>query len=176
VILTGQLGEVMKESVSTALSWIKSNYKRLNLRSSPIFLELGESQTAFKKVSENKDDLLDRIDIHVHFPSAAIPKDGPSAGITICTALVSLLLERKVYSNLAMTGEISLIGRVHPVGGIKEKVIAASLLGLKRVILPEENRLDFEKMENLSDIQLRYPFVTKCGLRQEHLGGARPGP
>ena len=154
ILLTGQLGDVMKESVSTGLSWIKSNYKRLNLSLSPVFLDLSD-----KEKKDDKLDLLERVDLHVHFPSAAIPKDGPSAGTAICTALVSLLTDRMVYSYVALTGEVSLTGKILPVGGIKEKVIAASANGLKKVVLPEDNRLDYEKMENRGDLGLEAVFV-----------------
>lgn len=156
-ILTGQLGDIMKESVSTAISWIKSNLKKLNLTESPLLAELYDKDQEVTK--SQKENFLEKIDLHVHFPSAAIPKDGPSAGITICTALVSLLTDRKVCSDIALTGEISLTGKVLPVGGIKEKIIAATTAGLKRAILPEDNRIDFEKMENRDDIHIETIFV-----------------
>lgn len=164
-ILTGQLGDVMKESVSTAISWIKSNSKKLNLQNSPLWAEL------FEKESERpnlKDGFLEKIDLHVHFPSAAIPKDGPSAGITICTALVSLLTDRKVLSEVALTGEVSLTGKVLPVGGIKEKIVAASSVGLKKAILPEDNRLDYDKMDNKADVALEIVFAKNMWEVLEH--------
>jgi ATP-dependent Lon protease len=115
--LTGQLGDVMKESAQAALSWVRANAVRLGLAS----------------------DFWESADIHVHVPAGAIPKDGPSAGVTMATALVSLLTNRAVTGGLAMTGEISLSGRVLPVGGIKEKVLAAHRAGVRTLVLPRRN-------------------------------------
>jgi ATP-dependent Lon protease len=115
--LTGQLGDVMKESVQTALSWVRSHASEFGIRP----------------------DFWEHSDIHVHVPAGAIPKDGPSAGVTMVTALVSLLTRRPLRGQLAMTGEITLSGRVLPVGGIKEKVLAARRAGVRTVILPSRN-------------------------------------
>ena len=126
--LTGQLGDVMKESVQAALSWVRSHADELGI--APDFWEMS--------------------DIHVHVPAGAIPKDGPSAGVTMTTALVSLLTGRRVRSGLAMTGEVSLAGRVLPVGGIKEKVLAAHRAGIRTVLLPKRNAKNL-----IEDVPLR---------------------
>jgi len=120
--LTGQLGDVMKESAAAALSFIRTNAKALGV----------------------KPEFFDESDIHIHVPAGAIPKDGPSAGVTMLTALTSLLTNRVVKKNLAMTGEITLRGTVLPVGGIKEKVLAAYRAGIKTILLPEWNRKDIQ--------------------------------
>jgi ATP-dependent Lon protease len=122
--LTGQLGDVMKESAQAALSYVRTHAKQFGLA----------------------EDFLDKTDLHIHIPAGGMPKDGPSAGVTMMTAIISLLTGIRVRHDVAMTGEISLRGRVLPVGGIKEKVLAAHRAGIKRVILPERNVADLEEV------------------------------
>ncbi|HAD82956.1 MAG: endopeptidase La [Candidatus Edwardsbacteria bacterium RifOxyA12_full_54_48] len=136
--LTGSLGEVMKESAQAALSYIRSKSKIYKI--DPRFFE--------------------KFDIHIHVPSGAIPKDGPSAGVTMATALISLLTDRPVKANLAMTGEITLRGKVMPVGGIKEKVIAAKRAGIREIIMPEQNRKDLEEVPDHVRKNLKFHFVS----------------
>jgi ATP-dependent Lon protease len=137
LILTGQLGDVMKESAQAALSLVKS-------RADALGIDEGE----FKK-----------LDTHVHLPAGAIPKDGPSAGVTLFTALVSLLTGRRVRNDVAMTGEISLRGLVLPVGGIKEKVLAAKRAGIATVILPALNRRDWDEIPPAAREAMQFKFV-----------------
>jgi ATP-dependent Lon protease len=139
LILTGSLGEVMKESAQTAVSYLRSQAKKLDLD----FDDYG------------------KFDLHIHVPAGATPKDGPSAGVTICAALASLMSKRRVRSDTAMTGEISLRGRVMRVGGIKEKVIAASRFGVKQVILPDGNRPDWEDVPAEVRAKLKVHFVKQ---------------
>jgi ATP-dependent Lon protease len=162
--LTGQLGDVMKESAQTALSWVRSHAVELGL--APDFWETS--------------------DVHVHVPAGAIPKDGPSAGVTMTTALVSLLTRRPVRAGLAMTGEISLSGRVLPVGGIKEKVLAAHRAGVRTLILPRRNEknvledvppavravMTIHLVDSISDV-LRFAFDGEPARREVGLAPAR---
>lgn len=137
--LTGQLGDVMKESAQAALSWIRTHADSLGI----------------------KPDTFSKNDLHVHVPQGAIPKDGPSAGVALVTALASLLTGRVVRDDVAMTGEITLTGKVLPVGGIKEKVLAAKRAGMKEVILPERNRGDLDDLTQEARSALAFHFVTE---------------
>ena len=139
LILTGSLGEVMKESAQTAVSYLRSQAKKLDLD----FDDYGKN------------------DLHIHVPAGATPKDGPSAGVAIAAALASLFSKRRVRGDTAMTGEISLRGRVLRVGGIKEKVLAASRFGLKQVILPEGNAPDWEDVPVEVRNKLKVHFVRQ---------------
>jgi ATP-dependent Lon protease len=136
-MLTGQLGEVMKESAQAALSYIRNRAT-----------SLGIDPEIFRKS-----------DIHLHIPAGAIPKDGPSAGITMATALASLLTARPIKSELGMTGEITLRGKVLPVGGIKEKILAAARFGLKTVILPRHNEADLDDVPQTVREQMHFILV-----------------
>jgi ATP-dependent Lon protease len=137
--LTGQLGDIMKESAEAALSYIRSNSKELDI----------------------DEKIFGETDIHIHVPAGAIPKDGPSAGVTILTAVYSLLKQRKVKDMLAMTGEVTLRGAVLPVGGIKEKVLAAHRAGLRQVILPEHNRKDLVEIPKQIQKEMKFEFVKE---------------
>lgn len=143
--LTGSLGDVIKESAELAISWIKNHAWELNL--------VG---------SVNHTSLLDQLDLHIHFPSGSIPKDGPSAGVALVVCLVSLFGEISLDSKLAMTGEISLRGQVLPVGGIREKVLAAHRAGIKRIIMPSRNRKDVEGDEQVKILKrdIEFNFVS----------------
>ncbi|MDX9777664.1 MAG: endopeptidase La [bacterium] len=134
---TGQLGDVMKESVETAISYLRSSAEKYRIEAVSFFNQ----------------------DIHIHFPAAAIPKDGPSAGVTVTAALLSCLSGRKVRHDVAMTGEISLRGRVLPIGGVREKVTAAKRMGIKTVILPKANQSDLEKVPDMVRTGMQFCFV-----------------
>ena len=152
LILTGQLGEVMRESAQAALSLVKGKAAGLGLDPA----------------------MFEKSDIHIHVPAGAIPKDGPSAGVAMYTALVSLLTERTVRSDTAMTGEISLRGLVLPVGGIKEKVVAAARAGLSTVILPARNRKDYEEVPESARNALRFLWADRVEDVVE--AALEPGP
>jgi ATP-dependent Lon protease len=137
LILTGQLGDVMKESAQAALSFARTRSGELGI----------------------PDDLFETRDIHVHIPEGAIPKDGPSAGITMATAMLSAFTDRRIRSNVAMTGEITLRGNVLPVGGIKEKVLAAKRSGVGTIVLPEANRKNLEQIPRSLRRDLEVLFV-----------------
>jgi ATP-dependent Lon protease len=137
--LTGQLGDVMKESAHAALSYVRTNAEKYGIQR----------------------DFLEKSDLHVHIPAGGMPKDGPSAGITMFTAIVSLLTGIRVRHDVAMTGEISLRGRVLPIGGLKEKTLAAHRAGIKRVLVPERNKADLDEVPKEIRDELEFVFVTK---------------
>ncbi|RLB63659.1 MAG: endopeptidase La [Deltaproteobacteria bacterium] len=152
--LTGQLGDVMKESAHAALSFIRSNANAFGIQK----------------------DFLEKTDLHIHIPAGAMPKDGPSAGVTLFTALVSLLVGIKVRHDVAMTGEITLRGRVLPVGGVKDKVLAAHRAGIKRLVLPERNRVDLEEVPKEILEELDFLFVSHMNEVLDHALEATPEP
>jgi len=146
--VTGKLGDVMQESAQAALSYVRSRAENLMI----------------------EDEFYKKYDIHIHIPEGAIPKDGPSAGITMCTSLVSALTKRKVHRDIAMTGEITLRGRVLPIGGLKEKIIAAHRGGIKKILIPKENEKDLKDVPKTISKQLEIVSV-------EHMDEApRPSP
>jgi ATP-dependent Lon protease len=159
LLLTGQLGDVMKESAQAALSLVKSRAETLGIDS----------------------DTFRKNDLHIHIPAGAIPKDGPSAGITLFVALVSLLTGRRISKDVAMTGEISLRGLVLPVGGIKEKMLAAKRAGISCVLLPELNRKDLAEIPTSGREGIRFEFLKtadealRLALEPEAPGGFSPG-
>jgi ATP-dependent Lon protease len=137
--LTGQLGDVMKESANAALSFIRSNAVAMGI----------------------PEDYFANHDIHIHIPAGAIPKDGPSAGVTMLTALTSLFTNKTIHKDLAMTGEITLRGQVLPVGGIKEKVLAAHRAGIRTIIMPKWNEKDLEEIPKKIQKDIQFHFVEK---------------
>jgi ATP-dependent Lon protease len=152
--LTGQLGDVMKESAQAALSYVRSKSKLLGIN----------------------DEIYSKTDLHIHVPAGAIPKDGPSAGITMATSIASALTGRPVNKNTAMTGEVTLRGRVLPIGGLKEKTLAAKRMGINRVIIPERNRKDLEDIPKYIKKDMEFVFaetmddVLKVALKKDGHG------
>lgn len=137
LVLTGQLGDVMQESAKAGISYIRSVADKLNI----------------------EEDFYKKYDLHVHIPEGAVPKDGPSAGVTMCTAVISTLTNTPVRRDVAMTGEITLRGKVLPVGGIREKVLAAHRAGIKKVLLPRENERDISEIPNAVRKQLEFVLI-----------------
>ena len=137
--LTGQLGDVMKESATAAVSFLRSRSAELGLA----------------------DDWFAKHDLHIHIPAGAIPKDGPSAGVSLATSIASLLLGLKVDPELAMTGEITLTGQVLPIGGVKEKVLGAKRAGIKKVLLPRRNEIDLDDVPKEVRDTMHFAFVDE---------------
>ncbi len=144
--LTGKLGDVMKESAKAAMSYIRSRSKEFNL----------------------EENFHEKFDFHVHVPAGAIPKDGPSAGVTLFTALLSVLTEKKVRNDIAMTGEITMRGKVLPVGGIKEKVLAAHRAGIKTVIIPEKSKSELSEIPETLRNELNFIYVNSMDEVVKH--------
>jgi ATP-dependent Lon protease len=148
--LTGSLGDVMKESAHAALSYIRANAKRW-------------------KVSEN----FEKTDFHIHVPAGAVPKDGPSAGVAMLAALYSLVAQKPVPADIAMTGEITLRGKVMPVGGIKEKVLAASRAGIRRIVLPANNKRNLVEIPKEVRKKMDFKFVKGVDEAMRYLTNGR---
>lgn len=139
VQLTGQLGDVMKESAMAAISYLRSHAEEFDLP---------------KEFYKNKD-------IHIHVPEGAVPKDGPSAGVTMATAVLSAITGRKIRHDIAMTGEITLRGRVLPIGGVKEKVLAANRYNIHHIILPEANKKDVNDIPEKIRDKVKFDYVSE---------------
>ena len=146
ILLTGQLGDVMKESARTGISYIRSVSKEHDIA----------------------DDFFKKHDIHIHIPEGAVPKDGPSAGITMATAIMSAVTGSNVCADLAMTGEITLRGRVLPIGGLKEKLLAAKNAGIENVLIPVDNVKDLEEIEQEIKTGLNITPVTNMEEVLQH--------
>lgn len=144
----------MKESAQAALSYVRANAERYGIPK----------------------DFLEKSDLHIHIPAGAMPKDGPSAGVTMFTALVSMLTGTRVRHDVAMTGEITLRGRVLPVGGIKEKVLAAHRAGIRRLVLPERNKADLEEVPKEILDELEFVFVQRMDQVLENTLESMPAP
>jgi ATP-dependent Lon protease len=152
--ITGQLGDVMKESAQAALSWVRSHSDQLGL----------------------PEDWFADHDVHLHVPAGAVPKDGPSAGITMATAIASLVRGKPVADDLGMTGELTLTGQVLPIGGVREKALAAQRAGLRRVVLPRENEPDLEELP--AETRREVEFLLVDSIEQAlsaAFNGSRPG-
>jgi len=147
LILTGQLGDIMKESAQAALSYVKSKAKEL-------------------KIEEK---LFSNSDLHIHVPAGAIPKDGPSAGITMASAIASVFTGKPLRKDVAMTGEITLRGRVLPIGGLKEKVLAAKRMGIKTVIIPKRNKKDLEELPKYVKEGMKFILVESMDQVLRHI-------
>jgi ATP-dependent Lon protease len=148
--LTGRLSDVMQESARAAYSWVRAHARQLGLDAK----------------------WFEQHDVHVHVPSGAMPKDGPSAGITMATAIVSLAREEPVSEDVAMTGEITLSGQVLPIGGVREKVLAAQRAGVKRVVLPRENEPDLDELPRETKDELEFVLADSV---DDVLGAAFDG-
>ena len=148
--VTGQLGEVMQESSMVALSYVKSVAAKYGVKSG----------------------YFEKHDLHMHIPEGAVPKDGPSAGVTMATAILSAVSGIKVYSDLAMTGEITIRGRVLPIGGLKEKLLAAQRAGITRVIVPYDNMADVEELDDevTGGLSIIYAKTMKDVLKNAFVG------
>lgn len=140
LVLTGQLGEVMQESAKAGISYIRSVAGELGI----------------------KEDFYKTQDLHIHIPEGATPKDGPSAGVTMCTAMISTLTNTPVRKDIAMTGEITLRGKVLPVGGIKEKVLAAHRAGIRKVLLPADNRADIDDIPEKVRNEIEFVLISNA--------------
>jgi ATP-dependent Lon protease len=155
LLLTGKLGDVMQESARAAMSWVRSKADDFGLAK----------------------DWNRKHDVHIHVPEGAIPKDGPSAGITIATALVSTLVRVKTRRDVAMTGEITLRGKVLPIGGVKEKVLAAHRAGVRTIIVPKDNEKDLADIpKNVLDVMNVYLVQTMDEVLKTALAEPLPGP
>lgn len=147
LVLTGQLGDVMQESAKAGVSYIRSVAAKL-------------------KIDE---DFYKKLDLHIHIPEGATPKDGPSAGVTMCTAIISTLTNTPVRKDVAMTGEITLRGKVLPVGGIREKVLAAHRAGIRKVLLPKENEVDIQDIPEVVREEMEFVFIKSVNDALKHV-------
>ena len=152
LIVTGQLGDVMQESARAALSYARANLKALDIEA----------------------EALENVDVHIHVPAGAVPKDGPSAGIAMATALISALSGKTVDKDVAMTGEITLRGRVLPIGGLKEKALGALRAGIKTIIIPEKNKMDLVDIPDYVKKKIRFVQVRQMDEVLEIACGINP--